>query len=422
LSTPNAQDELVREFEHRLATATREQLLQILQRKSGQPAPTATPSGPISPRFRLIDEDHGGERWITQEDPEFRDHYIDFNIVHATSDPDLRTLTHHTMVVEYGNGRTLEFSMSAVPVRLHYFDPDNPGARMATMRFQITPDAYLLRKGFIFPVDHRSEVMFNDTFTPTLIDIRTTIEFNIRQRRRLLELAELTAAFAGNISFLLVGFYASYSRGIGWTVRPRTGWTSVPDVSLHRKRPVDATYHMQRQYKKVTNADLLMWQREGGHLLDSHGPHLTRGNLKERVIGKEKFIPAPQLEPGGTKPPDLRVWRGEKRPAASKWANDAVMKKAIGDVIHKNLDDIRRTTIGGGEVVLERQSLGYKTGEGWVTTAGPKQGVPKDQQSAFYDENLTGVTIVIRPRKNHLPTADDPEGWYVHTAYPDRAK
>jgi hypothetical protein len=214
LSTPNAQDELVREFEYRLATATREQLLQILQRKSGQSAPTATPSGPISPRFRLIDEDHGGERWITQEDPEFRDHYIDFNIVHATSDPDLRTLTHHTMVVEYGNGRTLEFSMSAVPVRLHYFDPDNPGARMATMRFQITPDAYLLRKGFIFPVDHRSEVMFNDTFTPTLIDIRTTIEFNIRQRRRLLELAELTAAFAGNISFLLVGFYASYSRSL----------------------------------------------------------------------------------------------------------------------------------------------------------------------------------------------------------------
>ena len=94
------------------------------------------------------------------------------------------------------------------------------------------------------------------------------------------------------------------------------------------------------------------------------------------------------------------------------------MKKAIGDVIHKNLDDIRRATTGGGKVILKQQSLSYKTGEGWVTTAGPKEGVPKEQQAAFYDDNLTGTTIIIRPRR---PTADDPEGWYVHTAYPDRA-
>jgi len=421
LSTRNPHDELVKEFEHRLATATRDLLLQILLHNSGQPAPTAPASGPTSPRFRLIDEDHGGERWITQDAPEFLDRYIDFNIAQATSDPDPHTLTHHTMVVQYGNGRTLEFPLSAVPVRLRYFDPDNPGARIARIRFEITPDAYLLRKGLIFPVDHRSDVMFNDTFTPTLIDIRTAIEFNIRQRRTLLELAEVTAAFASSISFL-GGFHASYSGGIGWTVRPRTGRTTAPNVSLQGKRPLDASYRVQKQYKKVTTIDLLKWMREGGHTLEKHNPHLTRENLKQRVMGKEAFIPAPQMERGGTKPADLRVWRGEKSPAASKWADQATMNKAIGDVIHKNLDNIRRTTIGGGEVVLEKQSLNYKTGEGWVTTAGPKQGVPKDQQSAFFDDKLTGATIVIRPRKNHVPTADDPEGWYVHTAYPDRAE
>jgi hypothetical protein len=73
-------------------------------------------------------------------------------------------------------------------------------------------------------------------------------------------------------------------------------------------------------------------------------------------------------------------------------------------------------TSGGGEVLLSRQAVGYKTGSGWVTTGGPS-----GTCAAFFDENLRGVTILIRRRKNHVHTAKDPEGWYVHTAYPDRA-
>lgn len=167
------------------------------------------------------------------------------------------------------------------------------------------------------------------------------------------------------------------------------------------------------QAKRVTQADMLAWEKEGGHVLQNHGPQLTRENLKARIMGKES-IPAPQMQPGGVRPADLRVWRGQKTPAASRWESDEIMRKAIGDVINKNLDTIRRTTRAGGEVILERQVVGYKTGSGWLTTGGPKA-----TQAAVYNENLQGMTIVIRSRKNYAPTAKDPEGWYVHTAFPD---
>lgn len=167
------------------------------------------------------------------------------------------------------------------------------------------------------------------------------------------------------------------------------------------------------QAKQVTQADMLAWEKEGGHVLQHHGPQLTRENLKARIMGKES-IPAPQMQPGGVRPADLRVWRGQKTPAASRWESDEIMRKAIGDVINKNLDTIRRTTSAGGEVILERQVLGYRTGSGWLTTSGPKA-----TQAAVYNENLQGMTIVIRSRKNYVPTAKDPEGWYVHTAFPD---
>jgi hypothetical protein len=415
-------DELAQAFVQRLATATREELLQILRRTSQGPGPSAAASRPRSPRFRLIDEDHGTERWITQDDEEFRANYIDLNIASVTSDPDPGSFTHHTMVVVYDSGRTLELPLARVPVRRRYVDADGGGYRFARVRFAITPDAYLLRKGLIFPVDHHRDVMFNDTFTPTLIDIRTAIEFNIRQRQTMLEMAEITSAFAGAVA-MLGGYHASYSKGLGWVARPRSGKgkPAKAEVSLGPRRSHDDGSQPPTQRRKVTLADHLAWQRAGGHALERHSPQLTREILKSRVLGIDRFVPAPQPAKGGTIPPDLRVWRGEKSAAASKWATDATMNKAIGDTINTHLVEIRRSTVGGRELVVH-QRLGYTTGEGWVTTAGPKQGVSPREQAAFYDDNLTGVTIVFRPRKGHVPTPADPEVWYVHTAYPDRAR
>jgi hypothetical protein len=179
-----------------------------------------------------------------------------------------------------------------------------------------------------------------------------------------------------------------------------------------------------KQARKVSQADMLKWEKEGGHVVQNHGPQLTRQNLKSRVTGKEE-IAAPQMQPGGVKPADLRVWRGQKTPAASKWESDEVMRKAIGETIDKNIDKIRQVTSNGGEVILEQQAAGYTTGSGWVTaeselvkTAG-QQAAPR---GAFYVEKLDGLTIVIRARKNFTPTAADPEGWYVHTAFPEMAR
>jgi hypothetical protein len=119
------------------------------------------------------------------------------------------------------------------------------------------------------------------------------------------------------------------------------------------------------------------------------------------------------MKKGNVKPPDFRVWnKDNKSKAASRWADQETMHKAIGDVIHKNIDTIRKVTAGGGDVVLERQAVGYKTGEGFVR-------IPGEEGKVYRDANLDGVTIVIKPRKNHVPTDDDPEGWYVHTAFPE---
>jgi hypothetical protein len=169
------------------------------------------------------------------------------------------------------------------------------------------------------------------------------------------------------------------------------------------------------QAKKVSQADMLNWEKAGGHGLHNHGPQLTRETLKKRITGGEK-IPAPQAQPGGYKPPDFRVWKNQKEAAASKWASDDEMRQSIGEVLNKNIAEIRKATGAGGsgEIVL-RQNMGRKTGEGWVASA-PKGA----EQAAMWDGNLKGVTIVIRRRANHVPSAKDPEGWYVHTAFPDR--
>jgi len=168
------------------------------------------------------------------------------------------------------------------------------------------------------------------------------------------------------------------------------------------------------QLKKVTTRDMLEWEKQGGHTLQNHNPTLTRQNLRARIIGKEE-IPAPQIAKGGTRGPDLRVWQGERAVAASKFASEDVMHRSISDVINNNLAQIRAVTSKGGKIALERQSVGYITGEGWITTAGKAgaSSVKAGESAMFYGEKLTGVSIYLEP------TTANAEGWFVRTAFPE---
>jgi hypothetical protein len=182
------------------------------------------------------------------------------------------------------------------------------------------------------------------------------------------------------------------------------------------------------QARRVTRADMMKWEAEGGHGLQKHGPQHTRESLRARVTGREE-IPAPQMQPGGYRPEDFRIWRNEREAAASRFDSEEIMHRAIGDVINRNLDAIRREMKATGEIVFENQAVGFRTGAGWLSTAIPKKAATtaanakkvEKAPGAFFVDNLRGVTIVIRRRKNHVPTANDPEEWYIHTAFPDVA-
>jgi hypothetical protein len=171
--------------------------------------------------------------------------------------------------------------------------------------------------------------------------------------------------------------------------------------SAAKSEATAAAVKVAKQAKKVTRADMLAWEKEGGHTLQHHSPTLTKKSLWSRITGKEE-IPAPQLRKGGIKDPDLRVWRGKSVPAASAWESEEVMHRTISDLINKNLDDIRRVTKNGGKFAIEGQKVAYRTGAGFVDSKG----------GAFF-AHLDGVSIYIEP------TTKNAEGWFVRTAFPD---
>lgn len=414
LSAENPQDAFAREFHNRLAASTRRDLLAILLASKASPQKQA-PSPPRSQEYRLVDEDAKTVRTIAHSDPEYQERFVNHHIANVTSDPNPNTFEFHSMVVHYDDGRELELPLDAVPVRTRI-----PGMILVRIKPYAPPiiDHYVLRKGTIIPMNSADEMMLSQSTTPDLVDFRTTIEYNIRQRHQLLELAMLTHTFAGlvgaNISFLHFSMAVSSEPGGMFVRSQKTGKAKPPGGS-----PPDASYRVNKQYKQVTARDLLMWEQEGGHSLGRHNPELTKAKLLERVVG-EKVVAVPPTQ-SNHNPTDFSVWQGKQVSAASKWADQATMNKAIGQIIHQNIDEIRRVTTGGGTWKAENQAVGYKTGSGWVKTGVSSTNQAQDR-GVFWDENLKGMTIVIEPRKNHIPTAQDPEGWYVHTAFPDRAR
>jgi hypothetical protein len=157
----------------------------------------------------------------------------------------------------------------------------------------------------------------------------------------------------------------------------------------------------------LTQADMLRFERLGGHTLQRHGSHHTRRTLRDRIIG-EREIPPPRTLHGGERTPDFRVWQGQRTGAASRWVDDDTMRRAVSDIVNDNIEAIERAARTGGPFPpLERVSLNRRVGEGWVQTAG----APAAERGVFWRDDLRRATVVIR--------SDNRGGWYVHTAYPE---
>jgi hypothetical protein len=152
--------------------------------------------------------------------------------------------------------------------------------------------------------------------------------------------------------------------------------------------------------RRISTADMLNWEQQGGHALQRHGPLQTRDTLRQRIYG-EVDIPAPP--PGGA---DFRIWEGHNSSAASRWADEATMHQAISDIINDNIQAIEQAARTGGQFPrLEGVALNRTLGGGWVTAA-----APKGQRGVFWVGNLQRATV----RLAH----DDRGGWYLLTSFP----
>jgi hypothetical protein len=157
----------------------------------------------------------------------------------------------------------------------------------------------------------------------------------------------------------------------------------------------------------ITTRHLHEWENAGGHLIQRHGPFHTRETLLQRVLNETSLggLPPPRTLPGGIQTTDFRIWRGDRVPDASAWANESVMHDSLTRIINDHIDDINRVTSGSGEVVLEGLELGQNVGRGWVTAI---RGT--GERGIYWTEELQRATVVIRPRPDG--------GWFVFTAYP----
>jgi hypothetical protein len=299
-----------------------------------------------------------------------------------------------------------------------------------------------MRKGTIIPVDDKGEVMLGNSTTPDLVDFRTAVDLTIKMRRQVLEIASVVYSFSG--IFAMSVSHLHFSMSVSSQPGGMFTWTQkAPKSQTEGGGPPPATFKIAKQYRKVEVHEMMVWEGQGGHTLERHNAQLTKETLLKRVVGEEPLVaPSSSNEEA---PTNFGVWRGQKTGAASKWANQATMNQAISKVIQENIDEIRTATIGGKEWKRENVAVGFKTGSGWVKTGGlqssqlanrdkidgnwgrlaveqVKQGSQDGKRGALWDEDLQGMTIVIRARQNHIPNAKDPEGWYVYTAFPDRVR
>jgi hypothetical protein len=170
-------------------------------RATGAATPSEPSHPPHLPTFRLKYEGQPDqERVITKEDKEFRENYVDRNIVDSEATVQIDAGKILRWEVRYKDGRTKLFDVNTIPVTL---DPVTRG-RKRQMGVSTT-DYYLKAKdGFIYPVfDQR--ILFDNTLTPQLVYMRSILAVKAQALKDLRQLMETTATFAPLIGALAQG-------------------------------------------------------------------------------------------------------------------------------------------------------------------------------------------------------------------------
>jgi hypothetical protein len=166
-------------------------------------------------QYRLVDYDNkGATRMITRDDPDFKKYYVDDHIDHIVSDFDQQMWDRITMTIVYDDDRKVQLPMGNMPiiykatlngqeVTLHTTNPWVPQAHH-----------YVRQANIIYPVDASGDMIFTSADTPTIVDARSKIYNYAQEAAKLLEMAELIAAFASNIAML--GGYAAQLKSFTW--------------------------------------------------------------------------------------------------------------------------------------------------------------------------------------------------------------
>jgi hypothetical protein len=167
--------------------------------------------------LRYVGWPGGRDRCITTDDQEFRDNYIDNNIVKATAQFAANTTWENVdinrvvaMLIEYRDGSTKEFNVNDIPASapLVQLGP-------TTVRAQSDVDWYERRSdGLIYPIRWRF-VALDPLATPNLVSLRSGLANSIKQLQLGFLLIEAGVHFVGDIA-ALGGFAAmnhAFARG-----------------------------------------------------------------------------------------------------------------------------------------------------------------------------------------------------------------
>jgi hypothetical protein len=175
-------------------------------------------------QFLLVyPEEPGKYRYVTPDDREFVEQYVDHNIVDAVARflPGTNMLNISmdrvtAMVIEYKSGRKLAFNPKDVPLMT------GPPGRM-----RIIPlSRYEMRNGFIYPV-LRGHIIYHSHTTPNLIALRAGLQDQVKELERLAQLMELTGFFAGLVA-MSAGFLSTVKTV---TSMPRVSKPRGPDIT-----------------------------------------------------------------------------------------------------------------------------------------------------------------------------------------------
>ena len=168
-----------------------------LQRQLGLMPRMPAPTQPASPDCQLpmwlleYEGSPGKNRCITLSDKEFRDNYVDWNIVDSTATVDIDAGKILRWEVRYKDGRTRLLDANTIPV---IKGPRPRGSTIALIN-------HYLRKtdGLVYPIYNRT-IRYDWVQTPYLIGMRNELDTKLKALRKLRLLIYLTGIFAGAVA------------------------------------------------------------------------------------------------------------------------------------------------------------------------------------------------------------------------------